>query len=92
MLRIAISVALGVVGIAFIAANFAGIIRYYLKGTLFSRAPLVGGALATCACLVYPGLHPGVLAYLPLVIDPGCLPLLASVLIHSVKSSQSPKA
>src|SRR4051794_13852929 len=68
--------ALATLGASLCLANYAMIIRYYTCGTRGSMLPLMGGLTVALGCILAP--HAGIrsLFWVPLLADPGCVPLL----------------
>ena len=77
--RTVIAVALALVALLVIAANWAMVIQGMRRKFMGSLIPLVGGIAGVLAVLIVPA--PRVLGYfwVPLVADAGCLVVLAAI-------------
>jgi hypothetical protein len=64
---------LGLVGCWIIVLNFSAVFLWYVRRQHHSVIPLIGGCLAGMAMLVCPLPRVMRLAWLPMVVDLGCL-------------------
>lgn len=76
--------ALAALGCMFAYANWSILIAYYWKGKRSSSIPLIGGTLLCIAIWLPPWRHSH-FWWAGLLIDAGCIPLLAEALIHAVR-------
>ena len=72
-------------GVAITAGNWAVLIRWYARRKHDSLIPALGGLLMATAMLVFPTMKTRHQACLPLIVDPGCLYLVASGVVFVVK-------
>ena len=67
-----------------IVANYAGVIVWYLRGENHSMTPLIGGFLACFGMLACPMPAVEKVAWVPFIVDLGCVFLLVSSIVHLV--------
>ena len=68
-------------GATFFVANWHGLLAWLIKSKRSSAIPLLGGALLAFAIAVAPGHSVFRQWWLPLILDPGCLPLLVATVL-----------
>jgi hypothetical protein len=66
------SVALGLLGGSIIVANYAIVIRWYVRRQHSSLVPLLGGLLFATAMYIFPGSSLRRWSWVPLIADLGC--------------------
>lgn len=72
---------LGVLGVLGVLGN---LLNPLLAGKPVSLVPLVAGVSLSAALLIFPDIDFGWLAWIPLVIDPGCLLFLTLFGYHAI--------
>ncbi len=74
--RLAVSVLSGVAFLLAVGGNVHTILRYYLRGERGSLVPLVGGVFGSLALVAWPMERLWHWFWVPLVVDPGTLPMV----------------
>jgi hypothetical protein len=83
-----ISFLLIIVGAAVTVGNCLGIARAKVSKVNYSCIPLVGGLLGSIGFSAAPKVR--MCAWVPLVIDPGCLPMLVMTVVRLLKKPVTP--
>ena len=76
---------LALVGVAITAGNYTILVRWYARRKHGSLIPALGGLLLAAAMLLVPTTKARHYVWLPLIVDPGYLYLLASGVVLVLK-------
>ncbi len=78
-------------GVAFITMNWWIMARRHFNDEWLSLGPFVGGLLGAAGLLMLPYRQMQWLWWIPLIVDPGCLPLIGRTLYSSFRDKFSQK-
>jgi tellurite resistance protein TehA-like permease len=88
-IRYSIAIALGLLALIIIIANWLAILRYKKdKEKSFSLIPVVGGVLLCISFAIIPDNSYIWLCWIALILDVGCLPMVISALIYTMRHHQ----
>jgi hypothetical protein len=73
-----LAIAIGFLGGVVIASNYGIALRFILRGRRGSLVPILGGLLVCVGMLLYPGGLTRPWAWVPLLLDIGCLPMMVA--------------
>jgi hypothetical protein len=79
---------LALVGAAIAAGNWTILIRWFARRKHGSLIPALGGLLLAAAMLLVPTMRAKHYVWLPLIVDPGCLYLLACGVVFVLKDGR----
>jgi hypothetical protein len=81
VIRWLLAILLALLGLGVIVRNYVLVYFMLFRTTSKSVVPLIGGGLLSVACLLCPALPDPEWAWIPLVVDPGCLGLFVVAVI-----------
>jgi hypothetical protein len=88
-IRYSIAIALGLLALIIIIANWLAILRYKKdKEKSFSLIPVVGGGFLCISFAIIPDNSYIWLCWIALILDVGCLPMVISALIYTMRHHQ----
>jgi hypothetical protein len=88
-IRYSIAIALGLLALIIIIANWLAILRYKKdKEKSFSLIPVVGGVFLCISFAIIPDNSYIWLCWIALILDVGCLPMVISALIYTMRHHQ----
>lgn len=86
VIRYSITIVLGLLALIIIITNWLAVFRYKKNKELrFSLIPIVGGVFLCVSFAVIPDNSYIWLCWIALILDVGCLPMVISVLIYTLR-------